>query len=535
MKPLARVLLLLRRLTVDVALISSCLAAVAAVRGIGASGELMYSEGGMLHNMIQVRDGAPLYADFQRPPFNMAVYFPLYYWAVGIGARLGHLDVAGMVTLARSLTAAATIVVAVLLAAIGRQVGLSGRSAAVGAGLFLSSYVVQPWGYTARPDMLALAFSLAGLWVGMRWPTRRGVLGAGLLFVAAFYTKQSYVVAVGALTLALLHARQWGRALVLVGLWWACAIGGFVMLQAATGGLFALNVVSSQALPMQITSVVYHTSLFVTLSILPLVLACLGWGGGAAAGWPHPVVRWYAVLAAAIGVFTVAKVGSHYNYFLELGAALAILAGRGLDRLEQGATVPPRPPSAGLSRRQRLGQLVTTVAMTCAVAGALLPVPGLLQLGLESPDSSDLVRLLLDTPGDVLTERESLAVLRAGKPAPVADPLAVATVNAVDRWDGTELKAMIAARTFSLIVLARPVEASVDYQGASWWPGGTRETIGQHYQLVDRVGRHYLYAPARPQPSAGSETASDQSSSESAAAERAPGTASVSDTGERGS
>ena len=108
-------------------------------------------------------------------------------------------------------------------------------------------------------------------------------------------------------------------------------------------------------------------------------------------------------------------------------------------------------------------------------------------------------------------------------------------VNSVDRWDGTELKAMIAARTFSLIVLARPVEASVDYQGASWWPAGTRETIGQHYQLVDRVGRHYLYAPARPQPSAGSETASDQSSSESAAAERAPGTASVSDTGERGS
>lgn len=242
-------------LTLLLILASSCLAVVATVRGIGASGETMYSEGAMLYNFLQVRDGRPLYVDYQHAPFNVAAYFPLYYYLVGLGARLAQLDPGQTLILARSVAAIGTLAAVATTVTIARHCGASPWAAMASGGLIISSYVVHPWGYTARPDTLALAFSMAGLWVGVRRPGLVSALAAGGLLAGAFYTKQSYVVAGAVLGLAAVGDRQWARAGVLVASWGVCVVGGATWLQSTTGGLFAANVVGTQALPMQIETV----------------------------------------------------------------------------------------------------------------------------------------------------------------------------------------------------------------------------------------------------------------------------------------
>lgn len=66
------------------------------------------------------------------------------------------------------------------------------------------------------------------------------------------------------------------------------------------------------------------------------------------------------------------------------------------------------------------------------------------------------------------------------------------------RWDPTPLNQMIEEGEFSLIVLDTPAEHPRSYDGFAWWPPGTRERIAAHYRFADRLGRHYLYEPARP-------------------------------------
>jgi len=55
------------------------LAVVATVRSATGLGETMYSEGWLLHSILRVRDGQPLYTDYGGEPFILALYTPLYY------------------------------------------------------------------------------------------------------------------------------------------------------------------------------------------------------------------------------------------------------------------------------------------------------------------------------------------------------------------------------------------------------------------------------------------------------------------------
>jgi hypothetical protein len=122
----------------------------------------------MLHSILRVRDGESLYTDFGEYPFVLALYTPLYYYLVGTAARFGEWGVSGTLIFARLVSAFAAGVVTLAVAMIARSCGASHRGAYVAGGLFVTSFVFQPWAYTARPDMLALALALAGILVAAR-------------------------------------------------------------------------------------------------------------------------------------------------------------------------------------------------------------------------------------------------------------------------------------------------------------------------------------------------------------------------------
>jgi hypothetical protein len=112
------------------------------------------------------------------------------------------------------------------------------------------------------------------------------------------------------------------------------------------------------------------------------------------------------------------------------------------------------------------------------------------------PDLSTLIEAIREQPGLVLTERDSLAVMLAGKEPIAGDPIGVTSISLGGRWNPSLLNDMVRAQAFSLIVLDKPVELGADYNGFPWWPDGTIEAIQQTYTLERRLGRYFLYVPA---------------------------------------
>src|SRR5262249_37381543 len=138
-----------------------------------------------------------------------------------------------------------------------------------------------------------------------------------------------------------------------------------------------------------------------------------------------------------------------------------------------------------------LSGLLAMAGLICVTASFGLPLRALAELGLQRSDATDLVAAIEQAPGLVLSQHDSLAVVRAGKTPVLADPLGVALLAASGRWDPTPLAEMIGSEQFSLIVLDAPAAMAVWYDGVAWWPPGIREQIAQHYRFIGCLGEHY--------------------------------------------
>jgi hypothetical protein len=465
---------------------------LAAGRGIMSSGQSFHHEGWILFGILRVRDGLPLYPDYQVYPFNLVLYSPVYYLIVGTLSRVLDLNVDATVTLARISSALATAVSALMIAEIGRLCGLSrlGRMAAVG--LFVSCYIIHPWLFSARPDALALACSLAGLWVGLRHQTVRGALVTGMLLALAFHTKQSHVAVAGALLLGTIYFRQFTRTFALAISWSICISVGLAFEHVMSNGLFAANTITPNVLTMRLEFVVKQIGQFLVFGFPSLVLTIMGWPSLRKASFSLTVIVLYALIAVSVGFFATAKIGASYNQLLEAAAVLALFGGRGIERL---ATLAAESQDAGASTRQSAWRPLAIVLGICAIASSVFPGETLFGHIVYTPDDSALVRLIARMPGDILTERDSLAVVRAGKTPVFADPFGIALLSQDGRWDPSSLHGMIERREFSLIVLATPLDQFAEFDSFPWWPAGTESRIIEHYVLVGQSRTRLFYAP----------------------------------------
>src|SRR5207249_11388670 len=115
---------------------------------------------------------------------------------------------------------------------------------------FLSSYLLFPISTTCRPDMLAALFSIGGLFLFLKTPTR--IVGglSILLFVAAYFTKQSYISA--PISLILFQLLRNKRNVALLALLYAgCVSGILILMHLATGGFSTLNMIVSNMGPLK--------------------------------------------------------------------------------------------------------------------------------------------------------------------------------------------------------------------------------------------------------------------------------------------
>src|SRR5205085_5019562 len=103
--------------------------------------------------------------------------------------------------------------------------------------LYLSLPVVQMWMPILRVDLLALAFTLAGVYCCLRWPRLPEV--AALCFAAALLTKYTFVAAPAACFLYLWLRRERRNAARLAFAVFGFAAAAFAATQWSSGGHFA--------------------------------------------------------------------------------------------------------------------------------------------------------------------------------------------------------------------------------------------------------------------------------------------------------
>jgi hypothetical protein len=182
-----------------------------------------------------------MYGDITQFPFIVFHYPPVYHLVIGVIAPFNIDQVAA----GRETTVAATIAIAMLAGGIVstsmRETGsiIARIVGATVSGLVVFTYhPVQVWAVMMRVDMLAIGFSMAGIYITIVAGQRLIPLcGAALMFLLSVYTKQTELAApMAAMFVAMiLNVRSAIKAST-----FGVLVGGvaFIILQLSSGGRF---------------------------------------------------------------------------------------------------------------------------------------------------------------------------------------------------------------------------------------------------------------------------------------------------------
>ena len=302
-----------------------------------------YGEGAVLDEVSQLAHGATLYTANLAPPYRAIVYGPIYYW---LNAAPLALTPDPTFAFGRLLSILATLGACFCIFGLTRRYMRSWIALAA-ALTPLAAEPVFAWGTLFKPDMVTTALSLGAVTLVFNSVEQRKPLStytqqseltardqkqsatahqffsdqsyagwsvyvAALLCVVAFFIKQSAFAAPIAILLFLSSFapyRAWRFGLTLIG-----AGGGLlIFFQLVTNGQFLTHFISYNGQPYDfgwlLTALSYLLQTFPVLLLLSISWLRLGKSKG---------LLWkiYWVIALLV-TFSVGKVGSNLNYYLE--------------------------------------------------------------------------------------------------------------------------------------------------------------------------------------------------------------------------
>jgi hypothetical protein len=441
---------------------------------------LNYGEGPLLDQAVKLAEFRNIYrSDLTEPPYVVSNYPPLFplvqapfVWLFGPAFWYGRL-------ISLLSAAAVALLVGLTLHALTRD-----RLAAAAGGLIFPAmpYVVR-WSSLARVDLLGLALSWAGLFVVARWPHKRwSVVAAGLLLVAAVYTRQTYALAAPlAAFVWLLSQGQKRRALELAGVAGGAALILFGTLNVLTGGGFFLNTVTANLNDFRWERV--------SLNALGALLACPLLLLGALAFLvfaPRKGNRsWWLVAPylAASGplALLVGKVGSDVNYLLELSAALGLATGAVISWQRKRARV-------------RTLLIVLLAVQVLALGQSSRVASGLQDYVIEQRDEvGQLSRVVAEAKGPVLAD-DYMGLLTLNGRQIYLQPFEMTQLARDGAWDQRPLVRAIEEERFPVIMLWRPPFAR-EIKRDRWTPEMLKE-IRAHYEPADnKLADMVIYRP----------------------------------------
>lgn len=439
---------------------------------------LDYGEGPLLEQAAKLVEGQTLYStDVTEPPYTITNYPPLFMLMVSPFVKL----FGPTLTAGRLISLLSTLATAVFLALIILNFTQDRLASVVTAVIFLACPFVVQWAGLMRVDMLALALSMAALYLLVRWPTARwNLIAAGLLLVAAIYTRQSYGLAAPLAAFVWLWRQERRRALLLLVLVGGLGLLLFAGLNLMTQGGFFFNIITANI--NTFSGLDYW--LGELIRIVPILLA-LG-GFFLILGWRLVPTMWSLLAAYLIGslltALTIGKIGANVNYFLELAAALALVAGTLLHWSRQQPWVyvgllTLLSLQIGLYTRATLEGPVADLAFRRQDAGAMI----------------ELAELVAAVDGPVLAD-EHMALLPMQERPLYFQPFEMTQLSHDGQWQQQEFLASIQNQEFPLILIYQYPGAGNQVYEERWTPE-MLAAIEEYYQPAQVLGGNILYRP----------------------------------------
>ena len=445
-----------------------------------------------------------MYGDITQFPFIVFHYPPVYHLVVRVIAAFDIDQLAA----GRGTTMAATIAIAVLAGGIAstamREIA-SSDARIVGAmvsGLMLFTYhPVQVWAVMMRVDMLAISFSMAGIYLTILAGQRTIVLcPAVLMFLLSVYTKQTELSApIAAILVSIVVSARSTLKASLFGL----LVGGvaFIILQLNTGGGFWHHIF------------VYNINRFIFYQIVELILeqkgdalgvlvgvlafAYLWWTEGNAIlkhnvrGWVDALRKsrrlralmvtslWFGLATAQL--VSLGKSGAALNYLIEWMCITTVptgmVVGLAWDKAATGNKDVRFAGFAGL-------------VVSLALAKHVLHLPLAKFPLVDDPSGialrSHLVALIHESSKPSLSEDMTL-LLRAGQAVPI-EPAIFAELTITGVWDQRLFLKLIENHYFGLIITKK--QEQIDEGGRF-----TREVasaITDYYPLNEYMGNYIV-------------------------------------------
>lgn len=344
----------------------------------------------------------------------------------------------------------------------GRRSWICGLIAAL---IVISTMPVLHWSRLMRVDMLALLFSFAGLYCGLRSVSRPGFIHlAACFFTAAVFTKQISVAAPIAVfaTMLLIHPRT---ALAGIGSGLLFALSGLALVLARFGAgfiehivVYNMNTVEWGRLawigPMLAEHAIFiAVGLFALASRISRLLDAHDRSAGlrgltnALARSPRDsqtAILLVYLLVATIMLATIVKSGSSYNYFIEWLCIIAILAGLGMRDVVLLAT-------GGLAGRRP----TVAVLAPLALAGQSLVLPDLPQdswhlASARRLELDKLTRLIAAARRPVISD-DLVLLIKAGR-TPMWEPFTFPELAAKGLWDERPMIERIRRKDFAFFI-----------------------------------------------------------------------------------
>jgi hypothetical protein len=429
--------------------------------------------------------GWPMYSDLRKPPYYALEYGPTVPLVLAPLTRLFGTDVFTCLRLGRGLTIAASFAVCLMMVLIARR--FSSLPAAVIAvlGFVLTGVFFQSFS-EFRVDMPALFMELSGLYA-----TSLGLYPIALvLFVAAFMTKLTYVAGIVAAVGWSWWRGKRKRSLALAVSW--LVLAGCTVIFVQLGNPFYLLNTFEAHVPLWDWLAPVQLLGSVGLAMLPLLLlAVVGFRRNSST---KGLELAYACAGLALGELSALRWAGGNNYFLELAAAVAILAAPGIDVVLAASSEFSRP-----------GQLAAGVALAAILT---LPAAVTRKMSLRSlfalkfrlsadscvmPWDFSALRLLEQVNGPILAALPNVCLrLNERVWTPEFDVL-----NSMRSWglfDDRQLIEMISSKRISAIALTAD-GLDQKYRGRrEIWPQ-LREAIERNYVSLNPDALPYLMVP----------------------------------------
>ncbi|MCC6801627.1 MAG: hypothetical protein IT319_01985 [Anaerolineae bacterium] len=401
---------------------------------------LNYGEGPLLDQAVRLARGEDIYrADLSTPPYTITNYPPLY-----VMAQVPFVNHFGAALWYGRLISLISAGAAALFLGLTVQTVTKDWLAGLAAGLTLPAipYIFY-WSSLARIDCLALALSMAGLWVIARWYQHGwGIILAALLLTAAAYTRQTYLLAAPLAAVGWL----WGRrerfgALAFAVLVGCFVLGIFAVLMVATrGGIFFhvitanVNALDTTLIQHYVDELIQHLPILLAGGALYLVLGAI-WGRRA--WW---LIAPYTVGGALVAL-TISKVGSDVNYLFELSAGVCFAAG-GLIALVR-RWFPLR--AAAL--------VVLALAVSMATDLTTRHYEPLLRDRAEDQGTlGELIAVIRSTDAPILADEDTALLVLNGKPI-LIQPFEMSQLALAGLWDQQPFLDALARGDYPVILL----------------------------------------------------------------------------------